>query len=224
MTPGATIDAAAAGEHRRACRPHAIGPRRIGTARPAGLTLVELLVAMVITALVAAAVARMLYATAYGTSEGQDVHDALVCNETVAMRLAAALRVSERVVAKGANYLVLWAGDTSWANGAPDLSELRRIERDPATDEVHCYKSPADLPEGDDTEYDLATTDFNAVTEALKGSESFPGELWVTDVTGWTIDLVAADPQESSFVAYRITTTLEDASETTVGGTALRNY
>jgi len=147
----------------------------------------------------------------------------MVANEMVALRVNAALRASKMVLARGDNYLVLWMADTK-VNETPDLSELRRIERDPATNEFYSYKAPADLAEADDTQYALATTDFDAATEAVKGSAVFPSELWGSDVTAWATAVAGADLQQLCYVGYRVTTTLDDVSVTKVGGAALRNH
>lgn len=193
-------------------------PRPAG---PRGLTLVELLLGLAITGVIGAAVTTMLFSTYHGSTSREELRTLLVRGEIGAMRLRMSLRSSTRVLARGDGYLVLWMGDTR-ANDAPDLSELRRIELDSDTGELLSYKAPADLPEAQDAEYDLATTDFGAVTNSLKGSASFPGQVWAADVTAWTTKLDAGDPQECGFVGYAITMTLNDVAQTIVSGAALR--
>lgn len=210
----------------RRCRVHrAWAARRHhpGGARKAAVTLLELLLGMVISSLVGAAVALMLFSTSYGTSSQAEMRNLLVSNQSIAERLDDALQVSQRVLAKDSHYLVLWKDDTV-VNGTPDLSELWRIERDPSTDELRSYEAAADLAAEDDVEYDLDTTDFNAVTSALKDSVYFPGTLWATDVTAWSTTVNAADLRSANFVGYRITTSAEEVSETKIGGMKLRNH
>ena len=184
--------------------------------------MAELVLALAITSLIAAAVTTMLFSTSYGAAAGAETRSLVVAGESILRRLAATIAPAAEVLAAGDDYLVLWMAEKS-ANGAPNLSELVRIERDPDTDELYCYRAPADLAPEADTTYSLESTDFNAVTAALKGSESFPGALWGTDVTDWTTALNDADPRQATFVGYRVTLTLEGESETFIGGTALMN-
>ena len=186
-------------------------------------TLTELMLALVITTLIGGAVATMLFSAFRGTSDQEDRRELMINNTTAGLRLNAALRSSAMVLAKGANFLVLWMDDTSSPYGFPQLSELRRIERNPSTNELWSYKAPPDLAEEDDAQYNLAATDFAAVTAALKGSATFPGELWARDVTGWT-SYVNANPRQSAVVEYQMITTLKGISETSVAATALRNH
>jgi len=188
-----------------------------------GTTLIEVFIALTITTLVGAGVAAMLFLTSYGTSGQNDARNMLVSNEVAATHLGAALQASKMVLAKGDNYLVLWMADTR-TNDEPDLSELRRIERDPETNELRSYRAPASLPEESDAIYELASTDFNAVTNALKGSADFPASLWGADITTWTTTVGAADPQQYSFVGFQVTTTMNGVSATKIGGAALRNH
>jgi len=197
--------------------------RSFGRGWRAGTTLVEVLLALTVTSLVAAAVAALLFSTSYGTSSHDDMRDVLVSNEVAATRLGAALRASKMVLAKGDNYLVLWMADTE-VNDEPDLSELRRVERDPATNELRSYRAPASLPKEDDTMYELVSTDFNAITDAMKGSANLPETLWATDVTEWTTTADAADPHNEGFVGFRITTSMHGVSATKVGGATLKNH
>jgi hypothetical protein len=188
-----------------------------------GTTLVELLLALTITSLIGAAIATMLFATSYGTSNQKEMRDVIVSNEVAATRLNAALRVSMRVLAKGDNYLVLWMADTR-TNDEPDLSELRRIERNPATDELTSYRAPMGLAEADDATYEMTNADFDAVTKALKGSPNFPGTVWATDVSAWTTTADAINPGACCFVGFQVKTTIKEVSASKVGGGALRNH
>jgi hypothetical protein len=200
------------GGARATCRPRNAARR--------GLTLAELVLSLAITSVVAGAVAFMLTSMRPAAESQTDVRNCAVSGARAAMRLDAAVRGSRMVLAQGAGYLVLWAAETT-LNEAPDLSELRRIERDPATDELHYYEAPAGLT--DDTQYDLLTTDFNAVTNAVKGTASFPQQVWATDVSGWAINLNAGNPLQATFVGYRLSLTSGEASSILVGGASLRN-
>jgi len=186
-----------------------------------GLTLVELSVGLAVTIMVGAVVATMLFSGFYGTSTDQQSRGLLVSQEGAVKRLNAALRASKMVLARGDNYLVLWKAETR-LNQQPNLSELQRIEWNTATHELWSYKAPLGLDDSQDTLYNLASTDFSAVTSALKGTDLFPGILWASDVTGWTTTLDSANPQQANVVGYRFTITLDGASQTAVDATALR--
>ena len=187
-----------------------------------GLTLTELVIALVITSIIAGTTATMMFSISSATGSQEQARGLLVCHATVGTRIGQAVRAAKMVLAAGKDYLVLWNAETH-PDGVPHLSELRRIERSPSTNELWSFQAAPNLAEADNTEYSLASTDFNAVTAALRGTNSFPGELWATDVTAWSIGLDAAGPQAARFVGYRIVVTLDGISETLVGGAALRN-
>ncbi len=201
---------------------------RLRTAGPStlyvkgGLTLVELLLAILGAVLVSTALAAMMAATAYATSNRTDVRSVAVKHKVIASRLGAAIRSSKMVLAEGDDYLVLWMEDAD-SSGQPNLSEIRRIERDSATNELRSYKAPDSLNPADDTEYDLLTDDFNAETNSIKGTANFPQTLWAASVTAWTITLDDADPRLALLVSYRMTIAHDDLLDTTIGATALRN-
>ena len=204
---------------------------RLRTARPSiptyfgirgGLTLVELLLAILGTVLVSTALAAMMAATAYATADRIDVRSVAVKHKVIAGRLGAAIRSSKMVLDQSDDYLVLWMDDAD-LSGQPNLSEIRRIERDNATNELRSYKAPDSLNPVDDTEYDLLNDDFDAETNSIKGTANFPQTLWAASVTAWTITLDDADPQSASLVSYRMTIAHHELLDTTIGATALRN-
>lgn len=196
-----------------------VPPRRAGRA---GLSLVELLIALAITSLITAAVAVMLLSVSTGSSNASQTRGLMVGHAAVAARLGSQIRASRMVLDAGETYLVLWAPGTSMS-GAPSLSQLCRIEYDGAREELHCYKAPSDLPPGEDTQYDLSTTDFNAVTKALRGTAAFPKHLWAANVAKWQVHLDSAQPRQARLVGYRLALTSEGVSETAAGAAALRN-
>ena len=203
--------------HRRELTTHR--PGRIGRA---GFTLPELLLGMLIVSGIGLAIASMLIGASYGTSSDRGLRDLLIGQQIVAVRLEEALRASGQVLAKGDDYIVLWTAERD-ADGICSLSELLRVERDPSTNEVTAYRAPADLSEGDDTEYDLGSTDFDAVTSALKGQSTFPGQLWAVDVTGWSFVFDTPDYRDAGYVGYQLTMIAEGVTDTAVGGIGLRN-
>ena len=212
MTPGTGqefgVVARAAGHRRRsACR---------------GLTLVELVLGLVITSFISAAIGAMLISVSAGVSHQRETRACTVSHAVASIRVGEALRSAKMVLAMGPDYVVLWMPE-AWPNGMVNLSEFVRIERDPAAEELVCYRAPPNLAEADDTAYDLAATDFDAVTSALRGTPFFPRRLWASGVTGWATTTTTTDPREARYVGYRITMSLDGVAETTFGGAALRN-
>ena len=188
-----------------------------------GFTVAELLLAMTITVLIGASVAGMVYAVSYGTSSQKDLQSVLVANDVVGSRLGAYLRSSKMVLAQGSGYLVLWKGDTD-ADNKPKVSELVRIEYGQAAKTITLYKAPPGLAPGSDAAYVLDTTDFDAVTSALKGTSSFPATPLASNVTALAFVLNKPQVKQCNFVGYRITTTINATAGTAVAGMTLRNH
>ena len=178
-------------------------PRRRGTRRARGITLVEILMALAITGLVAAGVASLLMATASGTKDRQELRQRNVRTDVLSHRLDGAIRSSSMLLARDNKTLVFWTADTK-KNGVPNLSELRRIEYDTATKRVLCYEAPATLADAANTPFDLATTDFLTATAALRGTASFPGTVWGNNVQAWSTTPDPA-PRTTRLIGYRFT-------------------
>ena len=187
--------------------------------RRRGLTLIELLLALAGTAFVGAAVASMLVAVSYGTRADKDMRTLVVKHKTIDARLSGAIRASCTVLEQSDDLLILWMYDAD-GNAQPNLAEVCRIER--ASDVMTAYRAPDDLDEADNVAWPL-DADFDALTAALKGGASFPGEIWATRMTEWTIALDAADASEARLVSYRFTLAAGDMRDTAVNAVALRN-
>jgi hypothetical protein len=188
-----------------------------------GITIAELVMSLTITVLIGVSIAAVVYASASTVSGQQATRTLMVSNEVSSLRINAALRSSSTVLARGNYYLVLWLGDRN-GSGAPSLSEIQRIDLDPNTKQLWSFKAPANLAPGNDTAYTVGSTDFNAVTTALKGSANFPSTLWATGITGWTTTPAAADPNKLSYVGYQISSLAGGVTLTTAGGGGLRNH
>ena len=168
-----------------------------------GIMLVEVLLALAITGLIAAGVASLLFATAGGTKERQELRRRNVRVDVVAARVDGAVRSSGRILGRDAKCLVLWTSDSN-GSGVPDLAELRRIEWDSTTKQLLCYQAPATLAAADNTAYVLATTDFVTVTAALRGTASFPATVWANGVSGWTLAPLTMT-EATRLISYDIT-------------------
>lgn len=182
---------------------------------------------MMITAMVGCAISAMLFAVARGTDDGADSRSLVIQHKTIAGRMDAAVRGSKNILALGSNYIVLWMADTR-ANGAPDLSELRRIEYDSATHALISYKAsfPAGYTQAQidaaDTAYAL-NADFATTTATLKGTSSFPAETWSGTLYGWTMVIDNISPQSARLVSYRLTIGTGTKTATVCGAAALRS-
>ena len=204
---------------------HRHGPRTRPPCPPrrrAGLTLVELLLAVTISAIIGAAMATMLLAVSTGTSSHRKTRSLAVAHGVVAERLGAAVRVSRTVLAREDDLLVLWVPGLS-TSSTPALSELRRIELDSSSGELACYRVPPEVLLDPDPQYDPATTDFDDVTETAKGKGTLAKQLWATGVQDWAVALDREEPRQARFVSYRLTLHGDGGSETTTGATTLRN-
>ncbi len=185
-----------------------------------GFTLVELLLALTITAMIGGGVSAMLFSVSYGTTSESDIRRVTVKERVIALRMDAAIRSSRMILDQGADYLVLWMGD-SRDNGVPDLSEIRRIERNSATSELWSYTAIPALPDADNTQYTFIT-DFNTVTQALAGTANFPGQQWAGNVTAWGQTLDQANPQTATMLAYSITCSGNNVTSTVSSTLSLR--
>jgi hypothetical protein len=193
--------------------------------------MVELLLALTITALIAAAVTAMLVATAYGTSSERDLRGAVTRGKLVGARLNAAVRSSRAVLETGTDYLVLWMGDinTNATPDAPDLSEIRLIERDGAGDELNSYKFPDSWTQAQidaaDVSYALTGNPpgfFQSAAATAKAAGSFVATRWGSQVTSILFDLDGADPSTTTLVSYQFTVGAGELSETVIGAASLR--
>jgi hypothetical protein len=188
---------------------------------PRGVMLVEILLALAITGMIAAGVASLLFATAGGTKERQDLRRRNVRVDVLAARVDSAVRSCGMVLGRDANCLVLWVSDSK-LNGMPNLSELLRIEWDPATKRLLCFEAPSTLLDSDNTAYALATTDFVTTTTALRGTASFPSTVWANGVSAWTTS-PSSMTQSTRLVSYEVTIDLtEGGTHTARSAVALR--
>lgn len=184
--------------------------RRRSRLGPSGFTLVELLIALVVSGLVAAGVTAMLVAVSYGTSSSHDLRTLVVKSKTIDARLGASIRVCRQVLASGSDFLLLWVADAD-EDDVTDNAEVRLIDRDAATDMLNSYY--------DDT---AAGAYVDAATFRALALGSFTPQPWGTGVTGlsFVLDIPA---RGTNLVSYTMTLESEDVSETVVGAVAMRN-
>lgn len=192
-----------------------------------GFTLVELMLAMAGTAFVALAIAMMMYSVSYGTDDRQDVRVQLVKDTVVTGRMSAAIRESKMILDSDDDYLILWMHDNR-SDGLPNLSEIRLIERDSESNELVSHQAvfseslTAEQLTAADTQYAL-TSNFRALTNAIKDTQAFPGEVWASQVTSLTCTLNHATTQSATAVEFQVAFTLNGKTCTTLKVAALRN-
>jgi type II secretory pathway pseudopilin PulG len=186
------------------------------------MTLVELLIGLAVTGIIAAAIGTVLLSTSQVAASQEASRSALVLQASAEERIRSALRSAHTVLACTPKCLLLWKAETC-PNDVPNLSELQLIEFDEQTGRLFSYEAPGDVPPEADTEYPLATTDFAAAATTLKASGALAAKLWATDVTAWSAAPNASEVTAATFLAYRLTVTVEDTTREAVGGAALRN-
>jgi hypothetical protein len=193
--------------------------------------MVELVLALAVTGLASAAVAAMLTAVSYGTSTKRDLRNVVVKSRVIDTRIASAIRASQAILEAGTNYLVLWMGDTN-SNGtadAPDLSEIRLIERNDADNRLSSYGFPDSWTQAQidaaDVAYPLTGNPpgfFQSATAAAKMAGSFQPTLWGSDIIALDFGLDGTDPANTALASYRLTLGAGDLSESVVSSASVR--
>jgi hypothetical protein len=176
-----------------------------------------LLIALSVTAVLVLAIASMLHAVAYGSQSQSSARQTNVASKLLRARIDAAIAGAKMVLATdNSTYIVIWTGDTN-ADSVPDLSELRRIEFNAGTGQITSYRAPAGVTP--DTAYTLAT-DFNATTNALKGGNTFPAEVWAKNVTAFSASLNNGTTQNATAVYYSVTAQNGSTASNAAAGTS----
>ena len=199
----------------------------ISQRRRRGVLLLELMLAVAVTSIMAVGLVSLLAVTAHGTSTRNDMQESFVRLGLLTARINASIRGSGMVLAKGNDYLLLWTADLR-ADGVPNLSELRLLERDTGTGDfgqsVVAFSSgltEAEL-EALDTPLPL-TTDFNALVGQLKTNSQFIYTLWATNISQWSIALDDPTVLLASAASYRLTLAAGKVTETAISSARLRN-
>lgn len=192
-----------------------------------GLTLIELLLALLITSMVALAVASIVQAGVYGTSSRRDVRRLVVQAEELRTRLNDAIRQAQAVLAcgqavSGEKYIVLWTGDTNTTgNDQVSLSELQLIEWTPGTQRLASYQvATAPNP---DTTYPPATNFYNAADQA-RDTGVLVGRVWAEHVSAFEITLDAKQPAQARMATWDLTLSNDQLSEPLVATVVLRAH
>lgn len=181
-----------------------------------GLTLIELIFAIVGTAAVGLAVAGMLAATSHGTASRHDMRELLVRGKAVNERIGESVRAARRVLARGDDWIVLWIA-TEDRPATPTLHSLLRIELDADAQELIAYAAGAGAAE---ESYEL-DENFAALTQQLIDAGKLAPRRWSRAVAGWRLYADAAPPA-TRHVRWELDLATERAEHATVAAAALR--
>lgn len=190
----------------------------------AGLTLIELLMALAIMAMIGLTISSMLSAVAYGTSSDHDVRQLAARGRTATLRLNAALRGCVMVLDAGPSWLLLWQRDTD-GNAQPSLEELRLLTYDATTQTFGSYRSGTAMPNQPydmDSDFDAVAAGFPALAATLQPNVVVV-ERWAVGVDAVAFTLDHAAPQSARRVAYRLSLAAGGLSDTQIGSVLLRN-
>lgn len=199
---------------------------RINTQRAAGMTLVELLLAMSVTAMITLAAGGMLTAVTYGAGERTDLRGLVVRQELISHRLAAAIRASRQVLDSDRDQLVLWVSDTN-NDQVAQLSEVRWIEYDSDDTAISCIKLvfPSNW-----TPEQISAVDKDYVTGSSRSVQTaalrnyLDSATWADQISDWLVSPGRSSVSQSTLVSYRVTFTLSGKQpQTVIGAAALRS-
>jgi type II secretory pathway pseudopilin PulG len=184
-----------------------------GSSKRRGLTLAELLIGLTITVLVGTATVAMLSAAAYGTTSRLGMRQLLVQHRALHARIGSAIRNALEVVAvhPSGKYVVVWVEDTN-DDGTKQHGELELIEWSSATSEMLRYRDPTD------------TTDFTSAADyRVPILTAVTPVRWAAGVTAAEFEKTEPAGAETQIVSFRITSTRDGVSESTIGVAAVRN-
>lgn len=176
-------------------------------------TLMETIIALVVSALISLGVASILQTAAYGTSSQRDIRRVVVQGEVVHERLDAAIRNSRAVLASGNGYVVLWTGDSN-PDSHVNLSEMQLIEVPTGSTTLSAYSGVYTVG---DPVY-ATSSNFYTVAQAAKAGSSFPRTTWATNISNLTFKLDNATPILSKLVTWSLTLTDQQLKQTIVSG------
>lgn len=187
-----------------------------------GMTLAEVIMALMITTLIATMVTSALVAASYGTSSQRDWRRLTIKEHKVRTLLRESVSTARAVLASGdsvdGHYLVLWKGESQTADDKVNLSELQLIEWDENATKLSSFE--AETMPSPDTEY-AAGANFYQVASLAADGGTLAETVWSDDVTAFE---VAGDASGSQAGMLTWTIQIKDAAfeETLVGVSALR--
>jgi prepilin-type N-terminal cleavage/methylation domain-containing protein len=197
----------------------------------AGVTLIELMLALSLLSLVGICIVMMVKATADGTAGQTDGRRHLVRMQSLEAQVASVVRPCSCILAAGTNYLVVWTGDGPDINLATNqtvnLSELAMFELDTNTQQLRLYRTT--WPAGTtvaamiaaDATYAASSNWYNAA-QAAKSTGYFNGTLLANKVTSFNVTLDSGTPTAAMMATLWITLNDGVVTQTMVIPAALR--
>lgn len=189
----------------------------------AGLTLVELLIALAIVSTVGLVAATSLFAHHRALESDRDLRASTVQSQLVGMRIDQAIRSARLVLARSDHVLVLWKHDHRDEDD-PYLSQLHRIEWDEASGEIRSYQAPEDLSESDDESYDLHSTNFDAQTASLASQGTLVESVWTEHAEQWLLSDDGSYAFDLRLLTYRLTINAGETADARARTVAVRHW
>jgi len=134
-----------------------------------GLTLVELLVALVVTSIVLAAVATLAFALGAANETSDDTSQKQAQVRFATLRISELIRHCKLICGTTGDDIVLWKADDSPENGIIDVFELAYIERGSSADYIRILEF-SDCSEGFESSFRSIPNQVDAV-----------GQIWLKD-------------------------------------------
>jgi prepilin-type N-terminal cleavage/methylation domain-containing protein len=171
-----------------------------------GLTLLELLLAMIITALVAGAIAGMLGAVSAGVGSRKDNRDIMVRAHASQSRLAAYFATARCVLASDPTSVTIWLND-SRESGSVHATEIRWLQFDALAGEV--VVQYVDFPDNwtrtacelADIEYP-ASTDWASVLATYQTKGMISTRALVDNLASASVTMNKATPLTTRHVSF----------------------
>lgn len=193
------------------------------TARSNAFTLVELMMAAVITTLIGLTVASVAGALSYSYTHTQDANESLQGQRNALMNTEKSLRTAKLVVSATSTGLIVWKGDLN-SNKAIDLNELVKIEYDSANRQV-VQTSLEKLTGALNSKLSLASTNVYSTTKSQMDSSVLANystiQVLATDVGAFTVVTNQAPPK-TVLVGLRLTIGQDDQAITVTDSVMLR--
>lgn len=200
--------------------------RGVPRARRRAFTLVELLLGLVVMALVAGVSATVVFAVVQATEVRNDLRKTVLRSHLLDIRLREEINRSASFLAVSGGKLVLWSDDRNDDQGI-QLDELVLLEWDSGTNTLRRYA--IDWPDGwSQAQIDAANTSYNAssdflvVVEAAKATMMFPGRVWSTVLSAWTVVLDHGTAQLAKLATIRGTITMDGVDRAVVVAASIR--
>jgi len=190
------------------------------------MTLVELLIALVITSLIVSTTLAMMFSTTRATTASHQTRRTSVRVASLQAKLLSVIHGASSFLGLSTDGLVLWGGDSN-GDSSVNLDELVLIERDTGTNELKRYRIV--WPTGwTQNQIDAANTSYPSSSNYLglaqqaKTDPNFQSVIWMTGVTAFSVTLNNAIQQNATLVTIRLDMSTGDLTAKIVAAYSLR--